>query len=366
MNKIERLELARSDKHLDGDELETLAALHPGAREHEILSSHSIREAEAHVLACDSCAQKVALYRTLLTGRSRAAQPDDAAPNNHCPAGEGVEWREVVGGRWPEFKARQLITHAALCDRCGPLLRTAVSLRGLAVQSPVQASQSPILPQTSSLRKLARWLSAKQLIPALAILLVLSVVSFLRISGAAVSGETFAAFAAETHQRHEGGKLDLEIRSDSRTALNAWFKQTLQFPVTLPAAPGGVPGVAEPKLIGARRVELQGKPAAYIAYRTESGPASLVITTDSVAVASGGSVADFQKVSFHYSMVDGYKVVTWSQHGLTYALVSQEGADSQQSCMVCHSAMHDRDLTHTPTPLHKNATSVESALRFLQ
>jgi len=78
---------------------------------------------------------------------------------------------------------------------------------------------------------------------------------------------------------------------------------------------------------------------------------SLVVAPDSVAVASGGVVADFKKVSFHYATLEGYKVVTWSVHGRTYALVSQEGNSTQRSCMVCHSAMHDRDLTHTPTPL---------------
>jgi hypothetical protein len=84
-----------------------------------------------------------------------------------------------------------------------------------------------------------------------------------------------------------------------------------------------------------------------------------MVAPDSVAVASGGVVADFKKVSFHYGMIEGYKVVTWSQHGLTYALVSHEGVSTQQSCMVCHSAMRDRDLSRTPTPLHPQRNAVE-------
>ena len=76
-----------------------------------------------------------------------------------------------------------------------------------------------------------------------------------------------------------------------------------------------------------------------------------MVTPDSVAVASGGVEVDYKKVSFHYGTVEGYKVVTWSVHGLTYALVSQEGNSTQRSCMVCHSAMRDRDLSQTPTPL---------------
>jgi hypothetical protein len=77
----------------------------------------------------------------------------------------------------------------------------------------------------------------------------------------------------------------------------------------------------------------------------------LIVAPDSVAVASGGVEVDFAKVKFHYATVEGYKAVTWSVHGLTYALISQEGNRTQRSCMVCHSAMKDRDLSQTPTPL---------------
>jgi hypothetical protein len=92
-------------------------------------------------------------------------------------------------------------------------------------------------------------------------------------------------------------------------------------------------------------------------------PASLIVTRDSVAVASGGLQVDYKKVSFHYATVQGYKVVTWSMHGLTYALVSQETNNTQGSCMVCHSAMGDRDLSHTPTPLHAHQDASDSVLQ---
>src|ERR1041385_8369647 len=112
-------------------------------------------------------------------------------------------------------------------------------------------------------------------------------------------------------------------------------------------------GEEDPRVEGARLLPISSQQtAAYVAYEMKTGPVGLMVTPDSVALASGGSVANFKTVSFHYSMVQGYKVVTWSIHGLTYGLVSREGNHTQQSCMVCHSAMRDRDLTHTPTPLH--------------
>jgi hypothetical protein len=114
-------------------------------------------------------------------------------------------------------------------------------------------------------------------------------------------------------------------------------------------------------------VRVGGKSAAVIAYQmqtmqtvqTQKAAVSLIVTPDSVAVASGGIEVDFRKVSFHYATIQGYKVVTWSVHGLTYALVSQEGNNTQRSCMVCHSAMRDRDLSQTPTPLPAESNAVE-------
>jgi hypothetical protein len=143
----------------------------------------------------------------------------------------------------------------------------------------------------------------------------------------------------------------LDVHSDSQQALNEWLKAKSPFNVALPASPA-VPGEERPyRLQGARLVPAGGKSAVYVAYQMQSGPVSLMVAPDSVAVASGGVEADFKKVSFHYRTVEGFKVVTWSLHGNTYALVSQEGNSTQRSCMVCHSAMRDRDLSQTPTPL---------------
>ena len=178
-----------------------------------------------------------------------------------------------------------------------------------------------------------------------------------------LSGPKFAEFAVSTHRQHAQGNLALDVRSDSQQTLNEWFKAKSQFSLALPASPA-VPGEERPyRLEGARLVQVGGKTAAYIAYQMQTGPVSLMVTPDSVAVASGGVEVDFKKVSFHYSMVEGYKVVTWSLHGLTYALVSQEGNSTQRSCMVCHSAMRDRDLSHTPTPLRAEGNAVGTVLQ---
>jgi anti-sigma factor RsiW len=206
------------------------------------------------------------------------------------------------------------------------------------------------------------------MIPAVALVLIVGMVSEMRSSGTSLSGQKFAEFAVRTHKEHAQGRLALDLHSDSQQALNEWFRVNSPFSLAVPASPAA-PGEDRPyRLEGARFVQVGGKTAAFIAYQMQAttkqtGAVSLMVTTDSVAVASGGVEVNFKKLSFHYATVQGYKVVTWSLHGLTYALVSQEENSTQRSCMVCHSAMRDRDLSQTPTPLRLERNSVVPILQ---
>ncbi len=44
---------------------------------------------------------------------------------------------------------------------------------------------------------------------------------------------------------------------------------------------------------------------------------------------------------FHYRNEGRFKVITWSAHNLSYALVSSIASSAQESCMVCHQSMAD-------------------------
>jgi anti-sigma factor RsiW len=347
------------DKHLDNSELNALvpSSSETGQELHG-LSRDAVREAERHVQTCGDCSRKVSKYRQLVNRSSNVVVSEAAPSGEHCPKDNDVDWHEVAAGLWPELKATQLILHAALCDHCGPLLRAATSVdddptpkeeKLLAeLKSPSRPDHIPLrVPSSPQPRRFMRWL-----VPALALMVIVGVLSTRPPSSPTpLSGPKFAEFAVSNHRRYAQGSLALDVRSDSQQTLNAWFKTNLPFSLALPASPAA-PGEERPyRLEGARLMQVAGKPAAFIAYQLQTGPVSLVVTPDSVAVASGGVEADFRIVSFHYRMVEGYKVVTWSLHGRTYALVSQEGNSTQQSCMVCHSAMRDRDLSQTPTPL---------------
>jgi anti-sigma factor RsiW len=300
--------------------------------------------------------------------------PEAALPGVDCPKDEDVDWHEVAAGLWPELKATQLIMHAALCDHCGPLLRAATSVHDdptpqeekllAELKAPsrpaVKARREPILLDSLPPPVWQRFLQWKVFVPALALLLIVGVLGTRPPSSRTpLSGPGFAEFAVSTHQQHAQGSLALDVRSDSQQVLNDWFKAKSQFSLALPASPAA-PGEERPyRLQGARLLRVGDRTAAYIAYQMQAGPVSLVVAPDSVAVASGGVRVDFKKVSFHYSTVKSYKVVTWSVHGLTYALVSQEGNSTQRSCMVCHSAMRDRDLSQTPAPLRVEQNPAE-------
>jgi anti-sigma factor RsiW len=351
-------------KHIDNQELNALVPSRSEAgRELRGLPADIVREAQLHVRSCVDCGRKVWKYWLLLNRTSivapEVAAPEVAAPGADCPKDDDVNWYEIATGLWPESKATQLISHAAFCAHCGPLLRAATRmeyfptpqeemvLAGLKIPTPVDSSA------VSGWR---HWLSLKWLAPVMALMLLTGVwLTRSLVSSLPLSGQQIAEFAVATHRQHAQGALPLDMRTDSQQALNAWFNARLQYALSLPAS-APAPGEQRPyRLEGARLVRLGNKTGAYIAYQT-SEPAtpltsvSLMVAPDSVGVATGGVEVHFNKVTFHYSRVDAYKVVTWSVHGLTYALVSNEDNATQRSCMVCHSAMRDRELTHIFTP----------------
>ncbi len=334
-----------------------------GQELHE-LPADAVREAERHVRSCVHCSRKMAEYRQLVNKFSNLVVSEAAHLEDHCPKDEDVDWYEVAAGLWPELKARQLIMHAALCDHCGPLLRAATSdddpipqeNKLLAeLKAPSRPDPLPVRARPQPLR----WQFTRWLVPVVALMVIVGVLSTIRSSSSApLSARQYAEFAVRNHRQHAQGSLALDVHSDSQQTLNEWFRTKLPFSLALPASPPS-PGEERPyRLEGARFLPVGGKTAAYIAYQMQSGPVSLMVVPDSVAVASGGVRVDYKKVSFHYDTVEGYKVVTWSQHGLTYAQISQEGNNTQQSCMVCHSAMRDRDLSQTPTPLRDEGNAI--------
>jgi anti-sigma factor RsiW len=362
-----------ADKHIDSTELSALApsASETGLKERR-LTPDAVREAERHLETCGACRIKVSKYRQLVNRFSNKGFSKTAPPGANCPKDDDIDWQEVAAGLWPELKTAQLIKHAALCDHCGPLLRAATTVdddpspQEEKLLAELKAPSRPDRVTSTVPSPPPPWRFMRWLVPAtlMLVVVIIGVLATRRPSSPSpLSGPEFAEVAVGAHRQHAQGTLALDVRADSQQTLNEWFKTKLPFSLTLPASPAA-PGEQRPyRLEGARLVQVGGKPAAFIAYQMQSGLVSLMVTPDSAAIASGGVEANFKKVSFHYATLEGYKVVTWSQHGRTYALVSQEGNSTQQSCMVCHSAMRDRDLSQTPTPLPADGNAVAPVLQ---
>jgi hypothetical protein len=73
-------------------------------------------------------------------------------------------------------------------------------------------------------------------------------------------------------------------------------------------------------------------------------PISLVVTSDKVAQPADGEQIVAKGITFHYNSINGLKVLTWSDRGLTYALVSDLEERGQQSCVVCRQGVKDKDF----------------------
>ncbi|MEK6299113.1 MAG: zf-HC2 domain-containing protein [Acidobacteriota bacterium] len=154
----------------------------------------------------------------------------------------------------------------------------------------------------------------------------------------------FALMAVDTHVRHLRGQLPVEIASASPEAISGWFAGKVPFKVELPTYQESSGQEKLYRLEGARLVGFKNDYAAYVAYQMSKQPISLVVTSDTVATAAGGEGIQSRGITFHCDSLDGLKVITWTDRGLTYALVSDLEERGQQSCMVCHAGTKDRDF----------------------
>jgi anti-sigma factor RsiW len=140
------------------------------------------------------------------------------------------------------------------------------------------------------------------------------------------------------------GNIALEVRTNSTAETSAWFASRVPFQFRLPASQE-TPGQEQRyELTGGRLVNFRGTDAAYIAYRMHAQLISLLVTSKSSSVASGGEKTLSRGITFHTHRRGDLQVVTWSVHNLTYALVSGVNLPAAQSCGVCHASVKDRDL----------------------
>lgn len=236
---------------------------------------------------------------------------------------------------------------------CGPLHTASPALRKKveAILNEGQVSPTAVPAQTTRRASRVNWAVAVAA-GLLVVLLPVLVWQFVRQTDTPANGKPskFALMAAETHLRHLRGQLPLEMESARPQDISGWFSNKVNFSVKLPNYQESSGQEKLYTLEGARLVSFENDYAAYVAYRMKERPISLVITSDSVARPSGGEEIASRGLRFHYNAIDGLKVITWSDRGLTYALVSDLDERGQQSCIVCHEGTKDQDFIEPLKP----------------
>jgi anti-sigma factor RsiW len=158
-----------------------------------------------------------------------------------------------------------------------------------------------------------------------------------------VDAASYVTAAATAHRSYLEGSLPLEIQSDSPEVVTAWFSDKLPFKFRLPSSHEN--SITPPiyRLTGGRVVSYKGSRAALVTYSSgRKEPISLLITSSTVAPVAGGEEVRDGPLTFHYHSSQGYKVITWSNRTLAYALVSDVSSSARGSCLVCHENMADR------------------------
>lgn len=353
------------NRHIDSEELEALVpSSFQSMQKASRLPASRVREAQLHVRSCGDCRKRLQQYQRLVTGVTDLA-PEASAPGPDCPREDDVDWAEVAAGLWPELKARQLILHAAMCDYCGGRLRAAIrETRNSPVTADPTGPKGPSNRRANSsvfgggrITQTVGWL-----VGAIALVAVTAWWSAQpNMASRPLPGPQIAEVAVAAHRQYARGSFPLALRTDSQQGLNAWLQSNAQLAVLMPASTVGSLKPGAYHLEGAGLLPFGPTTAAYVAYEANTSdiPAivSLMVTPAAAGLASGGTELDFPNVSFHYSTVDGYRVVTWSVHGMTYALVSQEDMKAKHSCLVCHSSK-DPELDRMPTPPRTRNNSV--------
>jgi anti-sigma factor RsiW len=240
---------------------------------------------------------------------------------------------------------------SATLRRSRPLYSAPVALRDRVAAAVVQNSTSsriddPISQSVSQVpggrrsrgpELLANW---RVLAPAaVAIILCLAIVPNIERQ---VQAASYVETAVASHRSYVNGDLHQELKSSSPEQVTAWFAGKVPFDFRLPAAasePGSSPAYW---LTGATLVNYKGSPAALVTYETQNDKISLLVDSSKTAVVAGGDEVRFGKLIFHYRNDSGFRVITWSNHGLSYALVSSVSVPAQASCLVCHQNMKDK------------------------
>lgn len=178
-------------------------------------------------------------------------------------------------------------------------------------------------------------------VPALVVLLLGFLFAFVPSVVRQVRAASYVETAVSVHRSYLDGRRVMGLRSSSPEIVTAWFTDKVPFHFRLPNSQSTPNDTPSYKLTGASVVNYRGNPIASVTYEKGSQTISLLVASSKSAIVAGGDNVRFGELTFHYKTENGFKVITWSNHGLSYALVSNVSGSARESCLVCHQNMPD-------------------------
>jgi anti-sigma factor RsiW len=271
---------------------------------------------------------------------------------------------ELVGAKLMEFLAHlkvcvdctaaleEQLALSALLRRSRPLYSAPPKLRARVAANLASAEATSASHQRYESR--GQWLrntlqGVERLIPRWEVLVpavVGMMLCFLLVSNVVrkVRASEYVDAAESTHRNYLSGHLPLQILSDSPQVVTGWLAGKVAFPFQLPDAQAQPSGKPAYRLLGARVVDYRGSQAALVTYEApQDETISLLVASSNYAVVAGGVEVRSGKLVFHHRIDAGFQIITWSNHGMAYALVSRAAGSARGSCLVCHQSMADRD-----------------------
>jgi anti-sigma factor RsiW len=177
---------------------------------------------------------------------------------------------------------------------------------------------------------------------ALAVFLLVFLSAFVPSVVRQVRAANYVQTAVAAHRSYLEGNRPLGLRSSSPELVTLWFTDKVPFHFRLPSAQSVPNDAPSYRLTGASLVNYRGDPVALVTYEKGTEKISLLVASSNSAPVAGGDQVHFADLTFHYRTDEGFKVITWTNHGLSYALVSSVSGSARESCLVCHQNMADQ------------------------
>jgi anti-sigma factor RsiW len=150
------------------------------------------------------------------------------------------------------------------------------------------------------------------------------------------SSPQFVSFAAETHLRYARKAMPLDIVSSDPEVVTNWLGGRVPFHLQLPDYPAGPGEKKRYRLVGARLLQHLNDDVGYLAYEMDDKPISLLMASSPGTAPGSGERYRSGNLTFHFVYDKGLRLISWTDAGINYCLVTELDARGAESCVICH------------------------------